>query len=107
MADDAGAYRAVPETETNARMRRGPLRPAQLHSVRSRISGAGLARLFQAGDAAGLALASLIATRLMDLPGVMWAGAPILAVFLLVATGAYSMSSRERARRRFGRLLIA
>ncbi|WP_293475219.1 exopolysaccharide biosynthesis polyprenyl glycosylphosphotransferase [Phenylobacterium sp.] len=108
MADDTGAFRAVPDTEVaEPRMRRGPLRPAQLHSVRSRISGPGLARLFQAGDALGLALASLVATRLMGLPEIMWLGAPVLAVFLLVATGAYSMNGRERSRRRFGRLLLA
>ena len=108
MADDTGAFRAVPDIETTSpRIRRGPLRPARLQSVRSRISGAGLARLFQAGDAAGLALASLVATRLMGLPDVMSLGAPVVAVFLLVATGAYSMNTRERARRRFGRLLLA
>ncbi|MBL8772700.1 MAG: exopolysaccharide biosynthesis polyprenyl glycosylphosphotransferase [Phenylobacterium sp.] len=108
MADDTGAFRAVPETQDAAPVhRRGPLRPAQLHSVRSRISGAGLARLFQAGDVAALMAASSVATLLTRLPEVMWLGAPMLALFLLVATGAYSMNARERARRRFGRLLLA
>src|SRR5204862_1567903 len=54
-----------------------------------------------------LALASLVASRLMVLPRAMWLGAPFLAVLLLVATGAYAMSARERTRRRFGRLMIA
>lgn len=108
MADDTGAFRAVPDTEVSEpKVRRGPLRPERLQSARSRISGAGLARLFQVGDVAGLALASLVAAKLMRLPEVMWLGAPTLALFLLVATGAYSMSTRERARRRFGRLLLA
>lgn len=108
MADDTGAFRAVPDSATTTRRHmRGPLRPEHLKPVRSRVSGAGLARLFQAGDAAALALASLLAARLADLPKVMWVGAPVLAIVLLVATGAYSMSTRERRRRRFGRLLIA
>lgn len=108
MPDDTGAHRAVADIETASPLaRRGPLRPERLQSVRSRVSGAGLARLFQAGDAVALALASWVATQLMTLPMAMWAGAPILAVALLVTTGAYSMSARERTRRRFGRLLIA
>lgn len=108
MADDTGAHRAVADTEAPTPVhRRGPLRPERLQSVRNRVSGAGLARLFQAGDAAGLAIASLVANQVMALPQVMWLGAPILAIILLVATGAYSMNGRERTRRRFGRLLIA
>ena len=108
MADDTGAHRAIADTEAPTPVhRRGPLRPDRLQSVRTRVSGAGLARLFQAGDAAALALASLVASRLMSLPQVMLLGAPVLAIVLLVATGAYSMSRRERRRRRFGRLLIA
>src|SRR4051812_6967804 len=106
MADDTGAHRAVAASEASPH-RRGPLRPQQLQPVRTRISGAGLARLFQAGDAAGLALASLVASRLMTLPEPMWLGAPLIAVALLVATGAYVMKAKERTRRRFGRLLIA
>lgn len=108
MADDMGAFRAIEAGDaTPAKHRRGPLRPERLQSVRTRVSGAGLARLFQAGDAAALMLASAVAGRMIDLPKVMWIGAPLLAVVLLVATGAYAMSSRERSRRRFGRLLIA
>jgi polysaccharide biosynthesis protein PslA len=108
MADDTGAHRAIADAEAPSPVhRRGPLRPERLQSVRTRVSGAGLARLFQAGDAAALVLASLAASRLMSLPQVMWLGAPVLAILLLVATGAYSMSSRERRRRRYGRLLIA
>jgi len=108
MADDTGALRAISKSEaTPAQHKRGPLRPQRLQPVRSRVSGAGIARLFQAGDAAALMVASLLAGRLVDLPKAMWIGAPILAVLLLVATGAYAMSSRERSRRRFGRLLIA
>lgn len=108
MADDIGAFRAISDSEAEpAQHRRGPLRPERLQSVRTRVSGAGLARLFQAGDAAALMLASLIASRLIELPQAMWLGAPLLAIVLLVSTGAYVMSSRERSRRRFGRLLIA
>jgi Undecaprenyl-phosphate glucose phosphotransferase len=108
MADDTGAFRVISDSEaTPAQHRRGPLRPERLQSVRTRVSGAGLARLFQAGDAAALLIASLVASRFMDFPKVMWLGAPLLAVLLLVSTGAYAMSSRERSRRRFGRLLIA
>ena len=106
MADDAGAYRALPEIEIPpSQHRRGPLRPERMQTVRTRVSGAGLARLFQAGDAAALAVASIVATRLMTLPEAMWLGAPAIAIFLLVATGAYAMSARERTRRRFGRPL--
>jgi Undecaprenyl-phosphate glucose phosphotransferase len=108
MADDTGAFRAISESEaTPAQHRRGPLRPERLQSVRTRVSGAGLARLFQAGDAALLLAASFVASQFIDLPKVMWFGAPLLAIVLLVSTGAYVMSSRERSRRRFGRLLIA
>lgn len=108
MADDTGAHRAIAASEASSPVhRRGPLRPQHLQSVRSRVSGAGLARLFQAGDAAALVLASYVASRVMGLPEVLWLGGPVLAVALLVATGAYSMNSRERRRRRFGRLLIA
>ncbi|ODT85733.1 exopolysaccharide biosynthesis polyprenyl glycosylphosphotransferase [Phenylobacterium sp. SCN 70-31] len=107
MADDSGAHRARPDTEATGAARRGPFRPERLQPVRSRISGSGLARLFQAGDALALILASWIAGAAMSLPPVMWLGAPMLALVLLVATGAYSMNMRERLRRRFGRLLIA
>lgn len=108
MPDDTGAHRAIADSAgATPAHRRGPLRPERLQSVRNRVSGAGLARLFQAGDAAGLVLASLIASQFMALPEVMWLGAPALALVLLVATGAYSMNTRERLRRRLGRLLIA
>jgi len=108
MADDTGAFRAIPDSDAPPpQHRRGPLRPERLQSVRSRVSGAGIARLFQAGDAAALLVGSFVAGRLIDLPKVMWIGAPLLAIVLLVATGAYAMSARERSRRRFGRLLIA
>ncbi len=89
MADDTGAHRAIADAEAPSPVhRRGPLRPERLQSVRTRVSGAGLARLFQAGDAAALVLASLLASRLMSLPEAMLLGAPVLAVVLLVATGA-------------------
>lgn len=108
MADDTGAFRAVPDMQqAHRRHMRGPLRPQQLKPVRARVSGAGLARLFQAGDAAALFAASFAVAQLANLPRVMWLGAPTLALILLVATGAYAMSARERTRRRFGRLLIA
>ncbi len=108
MADGTSAHHPIAaEDIPSHEHRRGPLRPERLQSVRTRISGAGLARLFQFGDAVGLALASWAATRIMPLPEAMWLGAPILALVLLVATGAYAMSSRERSRRRFGRLLIS
>src|SRR5690348_2173522 len=108
MADDSGAHRATPDIEVSGPPhRRGPLRPERLQSVRTRVSGAGLARLFQAGDATALALASWVASRAISLPELMWMGAPALAILLLVVTGAYSMNARERLRRRFGRLLIS
>ena len=108
MPDDTGAHGAIADSEAaTSAHRRGPLRPERLQSVRNRVSGAGLARLFQAGDATGLVLASVVASQFMALPEVMWLGAPALALVLLVATGAYSMNTRERLRRRLGRLLIA
>ena len=108
MPDDTGAHGAIADSEAaTSAHRRGPLRPERLQSVRNRVSGAGLARLFQAGDATGLVLASVVASQFMTLPEVMWLGAPALALVLLVATGAYSMNTRERLRRRLGRLLIA
>lgn len=108
MADDTGAHRATAQTDAPSSIhRRGPLRPERLQSVRVRLSGASVARLFQAGDAAALLAASWFAARAMELPQVLWLGGPVLAVLLLVATGAYAMNRRERARRRFGRLLIA
>ena len=108
MADDTGAHRAlVTEDDTTPLNRRGPLRPDHLQSARARASGPGLARLFQFGDAVGLAFASLAAGLVMPLPQAMWLGAPMLALVLLVTTGAYTMRSQERSRRRFGRLVIA
>lgn len=108
MADDTGVLHAQTCPDDAALVnRRGPLRPEQLQSARTRASGPGLARLFQFGDALALCCASLIAGLIMPLPKAMWIGAPMLALVLLVATGAYAMSARERSRRRFGRLLIA
>lgn len=108
MADDTGAHRAMTDSGvTEASHRRGPLRPERLQSVRTRVSGASLARLFQAGDAAVLGLGSWAASLFMPMPELMWLGAPVLALTLLVATGAYAMSAKERLRRRFGRLLIS
>ena len=108
MADDSGAQNAFTTAgDTAEPFQRGPLRPDRLQSVRARVSGPGIARLFQFGDAVGLGLASLAAGLIMPLPEAMWLGAPILALILLVATGAYAMNPRERSRRRFGRLLIA
>lgn len=108
MADDAGAHSALPAIEFDgAPYKRGPLRPERLQSARTRMSGSSLARLFQFGDAVALALASIVASQVMPLPQPMWLGAPLLAITLLVSAGAYSMSARERSRRRFGRLLIA
>ncbi len=108
MADDTGGQDAFTIAGVAATpFQRGPLRPDRLQSVRARVSGPGIARLFQFGDAVGLGLASLAAGLIMPLPEAMWLGAPILALVLLVATGAYAMNPRERSRRRFGRLLIA
>jgi Undecaprenyl-phosphate glucose phosphotransferase len=107
MADDTGGRYSDPEQVSWPQDRRGPLRPAQLQSVRTRVSGPGLARIFQFGDAVALGLASLVGGRFLDMPQPMWFGAPVLAVALLVATGAYAMNPREAAWRRFGRVLVA
>ena len=108
MADDTGANRAIPDSEVEASShRRGPLRPERLQPVRSRVSGPGLARLFQAGDVAGLVLASVVSGRLIELPHIMTLAAPVAAIALLVGMGAYAMNAREQTRRQFGRLLIA
>lgn len=108
MADDTGAHRAIADSEiASQKHQRGPLRPERLQTARSRMSGAGLARLFQFGDVVALTAASLVAAQFVALPRVMVLGAPLLTLVLLVATGAYSMNARERARRRFGRLWIA
>jgi Undecaprenyl-phosphate glucose phosphotransferase len=107
MADDAGAHSAFPEIEvTTPRDRRGPLRPERLQSVRTRMTGASLARLFQLGDVAGLALATFVAAQVSDLPQSILLAAPLLAVLLLVATGAYAMGAREPSWRRYGRLMV-
>jgi len=108
MADDTGAHRAVATDAIDAASdRRGPLRPDRMQTARTRASGPGLARLFQFGDGVALGAASLVAGLVMPLPMTMWLGAPLLALVLLVATGAYVMRKRERSRRRFGRLLLA
>ena len=84
MPDDTGAHGAIADSEAaTSAHRRGPLRPERLQSVRNRVSGAGLARLFQAGDATALVLASVVASQFMTLPEVMWLGAPALALVLL------------------------
>src|SRR5262245_22231472 len=101
MADDTGGRYTTEQFETAApQERRGPLRPERLQSARTRISGSGLARLFQIGDASILALASLAAGSFMTLPQPVWLGAPLLGVLLLVWTGAYTMNPREPAWRR-------
>ena len=108
MADDTGAHRAVATDEVDvAGDRRGPLRPDRMQTARTRASGPGLARLFQFGDGVALGTASLVAGLVMPLPMTMWLGAPLMALALLVATGAYVMRKRERSRRRFGRLLLS
>jgi Undecaprenyl-phosphate glucose phosphotransferase len=108
MADDTGGRFSDPETAAwPPEDRRGPLRPERLQSVRTRVSGAGLVRLFQAGDIAGLATASFASTGIQHLPQPMWLGAPLLALLMLVATGAYTMNPREVPWRRFGRLFLA
>lgn len=108
MAYDTGADgAATSEDLAPSGHRRGPLRPDRLQSVRTRVSGAGLARLFQFGDAMALLLASFVADQIYPLPNTLAFGGPLIALALLVATGAYAMSARERSRRRFGRLLIA
>ena len=108
MADGGGGRFTDPEQDFNSpEDRRGPLRPARLQSVRTRVSGAGLARLFQLGDVLALAFASISVSWMVRLPQPMWLGAPLLAVALLVATGAYAMNPREPAWRRFGRVFVA
>jgi polysaccharide biosynthesis protein PslA len=108
MADDIGAHRATFAADAEPQNhRRGPMRPEHLRPVRTRVSGAGLARLFQAGDVLALLMASALAGLFIDLPATMALGAPLAALVLLVSTGAYAMSARERARRRYGRLALA
>jgi polysaccharide biosynthesis protein PslA len=107
MADDTGGRFSDPEPASwPLEDRRGPLRPARLQSARTRVSGAGLARLFQIGDVVALAIASFVSGRMLHLPQPMWVGAPLLALILLVATGAYAMNPREPAWRRFGRVFV-
>ena len=107
MADDAGAHGAFSTNE--AQDRRGPLRPNRLQSVRARISGATIARLFQLGDVAGLIAASVLASVIVGdgAPGAAILASPVIAVIVLVATGAYRMTAREGLRARVGRVLLA
>ncbi len=77
MADDTGAHSAVPDIKVSpSEHQRGPLRPERLQSVRTRVSGAGLARLFQFGDGMALLFASLVAHQAFAMPQVMAFGAP-------------------------------
>lgn len=108
MADDSGAHRATFTADAEPQShRRGPMRPEHLRPVRARVSGPGLARLFQAGDVLALLMASALAGLFFRLPETMALGAPLAAIILLVSTGAYAMNARERAHRRFGRLALA
>src|SRR5215213_9255447 len=110
MADDAGARSAFPLNKAKPTVadRRGPLRPARLQSARNRISGVTVARFFQLGDVLGLAAASFAASRLAHAahaePLVL--GAPFIAVFVLLATGAYKMRVREPLARRLARAAL-
>jgi Undecaprenyl-phosphate glucose phosphotransferase len=109
MADDAGALSAFSGTTDEAapQNRRGPLRPHRLVSARNRLSGAAIARLFQAGDAAALIAASFAATAIAGQVGALAFAAPILALLILLTMGAYRMTAREGLRRRVGRVLLA
>lgn len=108
MADD-GAGLTSQETIRSAtpQDRRGPMRPGQLQSVRKRLVGANLVRLFQTGDVLGLALTAFTISRMIAVDQAVLIAAPILTVIALLSVGAYRMSTREPAWRRFGRLLVA
>jgi polysaccharide biosynthesis protein PslA len=95
MPYDAGAERAQAAKTTE---RRGPLRPAQLATARSRLGGGSLARLVQASDLGILAIL-FYAKRQGDIlggPNPLLLAASVLVAAALVGFEAYQLSARER-----------
>jgi Undecaprenyl-phosphate glucose phosphotransferase len=109
MADDGGAKRAAAVSEVDAPDRRGPLRPDRLRSVRTRASAGAIARFFQLGDVAGLLAATVVAARAAGPVSAepMLITASILALVVLVGSGAYRRSAREPQWKRLGRVALA
>ncbi len=111
MADDAGAGAALTGEEITADPpeRRGPLRPERLQSARTRVSGAAVARLFQLADVLGLLAASFAAGRWAGAQRaeLLLIGAPLVALAVLLAAGAYRRGAREPIAKRMGRVALA
>jgi exopolysaccharide biosynthesis polyprenyl glycosylphosphotransferase len=87
--------------------RRGPMRPAQLVSARSRFSGRLLAHLFMAADALGLIAAAtgfLIAHQAIRPDALLGA---MLAFGFLLGAGAYDMTRRESGPRHVLKAAVA
>ena len=83
------------------------MRPGRLQSVRKRLAGASIVRLFQAGDILGLSLAAAAVGQWAGISQTVLIAAPLLTIVLMLALGAYRMGTREPAWRRYGRLLGA
>ena len=108
MADDGGALNSRYKIEAAVPQdRRGPMRPGRLQSVRKRLAGANLVRLFQLGDILGLSLMAATVGRWAGVSQPVLIAAPLLTVVLMLAFGAYRMGTREPLWRRCGRLLGA
>ena len=107
MPYDVSATRAeIPNTGAE---RRGPLRPPQLRTARSRLSGGALARLVQASDWLILAAAAMNGLAGGPLDTTAWlliAGAGLVGA-ALVTIRAYVLSAREPLHRHIYKVVAA
>jgi len=107
MPYDASASGA--QSETAGAHRRGPMRPAHLKTVRTRLSGGALSRLFQVADMALIATVLIVGWQGYSQNGsVLWLamGSAVTAA-TLVAGEAYKFKARERLHRHLGRVVGA
>ena len=108
MADDGGAASSRYTTEDAiAQERRGPMRPGRLQSVRKRLAGASIARLFQFGDVLGLSIAAMLVGWWAGFAQPILIAAPLLTLILMLLVGGYRMGTREVAWRRYAQILAA
>jgi len=113
IAPASDAHRRHDAAPDEGENRRGPFRPGRLATVRERLSGASLARLFRALDAAvvALAVAMVLAPQgLLNEPlGVILPLliGPALTLWALRVARAYDMGQRETLIRHLTRILAA
>ena len=114
--DERRRSAAAPEVDRRQGNRRGPLRPEQLISSRTRIDGKSWERAFRLGDGALVLILALLVGPLSLKSGLFSAtlgeilpygvGAAVL-LWALKASGAYRFTAREPLLRHLARIVLA